>query len=251
MRRSFERNEELGRQIWIQLRGGPVIYIRGGPLQPRAMTFNVTFNERTQKPPKQDFTTQPILCRKITAPIVSGVRGGPVEASLVTDVDCINVSWCRPDGIKEATSALSRRFPTDYILSEEYNSDFGLSVSGKRFHRESLEEGMRREMEEEIGLSCNLGDLEIIRVNTNRRGVTTTIYRISARLLVQFQPVVAARGVDDTTNKVSVLIHGTKDEIRTAMESIQHIRNSTDDNIVGVVGVPLCDIARLASIHTY
>ena len=186
----------------------------------------------------------------------STVREGPVLPSPVMEHNPIDipVSFYRNDGIDRATDYLLRYCPDDWILSERYKDattgDFPLAISGKPFIGESLESGMGREMEEEIGLSCpDLSKLHKILSNTTGKGVTTTIYCVHVSHLIPYQPHAGAlipHGADDKSNKVVVLIHGTRDEIQLAMASITHIRASTDVAIIGVVAIPLADTNRLA-----
>ena len=249
--------EQTMEQTTVQLNYS--LFYRSGPKQQLPITGIVLERSRICAQPSTPFTDSRGRQKNYVE--------GPVQYDMVrgNTNDDFSISYHRLDDIHGKLASL--RLSSDYyVVGIKYPTDSSVFISGAK-SRSDKNTGISaiRELEEEVGITCSERDLDtgyMGKVRGNR--VETTYYHLPitsysirpvdhthvSRYHIQPRDFQRALNDDDRTQKVCVLLTGTRDEVIRLFDSITHVVGSFDHDICGLVAIPYMDAMHISSINT-
>lgn len=155
-------------------------------------------------------------------------------------------------GIHQAILQIEKEYADTsdiYVMCPVYRDggDTQLSVTGSIFRGEKqYEDGIIRELTEELGIVCNTCDLRECSGELSLPGKQwqkTTTFTLNAVNASPFVSSADSHGEDDKSSKVQVVVHGTLGQLRDLTSKITNRAYSKD--LKGISGIRLLSFADL------
>lgn len=149
-------------------------------------------------------------------------------------------------GVIEEIQKLNKKYRSDYILCVGYSSDFKdfqIGLTGTVHNGEDYKTAAIREMSEEVGFTTE----QIKHLRTVFNGKTKShVYTVQARSLIK-NNISGTVGHDDKSNKITILIHGSLEEMTKIMEDIT-IKPDNSERIWYFAAIKIPDILRICKV---
>ena len=136
----------------------------------------------------------------------------------------------------------------DYILGPIYeDGDFQFGVTGSVTINEKYENGLARELGEEIGLvPKSLEFLKFMGSEKDRKNQIMNVYTLDINntvpVLDHQEDIKVSLEKDDKIRKVGCFVHGTENEIIKFLSQKKIYVYSSDDKIVGIGAIKVRDV---------
>jgi len=149
-------------------------------------------------------------------------------------------------GVMEEIKKLKKKYRSNYILCVGYSSnfkDFQIGLTGSAHNGEDYKTAAIREMSEEMGFMTK----QLKHLRTVLHGKKQShIYTVHARNLIR-NNISGTIGQDDKSNKITILIHGSLEEMTKIMEDIT-IKTDNSEKIWYFAIIKIPDILRICKV---